>query len=78
MAASSNGNGLLYFIVGALCATAAVCVVVIMGGLPGGGSTIQGPSQAQAPAAAPAAPTRNITIEKKIIETPEVIQRERH
>jgi hypothetical protein len=43
-------------------------------------STTIGPSSAQAPAAAtaaaPAQPTKNVTIEKTVIETPKVIERD--
>jgi hypothetical protein len=70
---NSSGNGILYFLVGALC------VAVAIGGyfmFQGAGSSS---SVAQAPAAAASAPapteTKNITIEKKTIETPKVIER---
>ncbi len=75
MADGNGGNGGLYFIVGALC------VAVAVGGFfmfHGGAS---GPSTAQAPASAsaPAQPTKNVTIEKTVIETPKVNERgERH
>jgi hypothetical protein len=65
-----NGNGALYFIVGALCIAVAVGAFFMFGGNVGGGS-----STAQAPAAAPAQPTKNVTIEKTVIETPKVIER---
>jgi hypothetical protein len=74
---NSGGNGMLYFLVGALC------VAVAVGGyfMFHGGSTFS--SVAQAPVAAPSAPaavpteTKNITIEKKTVETPKVVI-ERH
>ena len=72
---NSGGNGTLYFLVGALC------VAVAVGGyfMFHGGSTFS--SVAQAPASATAAPapieTKNITIEKKTVETPKVVL-ERH
>ena len=54
---SSGGNGMLYFIVGALCVAVAVGGFLLFGGQ-------TGPTQAAAPAAtsaptAPAAPARN-------------------
>jgi hypothetical protein len=68
MADNNGGNGMLYFIVGALCVAVAVGGFFLFGGQ-------LGPSTAQAPAAqapAPAAPTKNIDIK---IETPKVIER---
>ena len=62
-------NGLLYFLVGALCVAVAVGGFFMFRG--GTGSSV-----AQAPAAATAAPaptvTKNITIEKTV-ETPKVV-----
>ena len=63
MADGNNGNGALYFIVGALCIVVAVGAFFLFGGHISGSSTAQ----------APAAP--NVTIEKKVIETPKVIER---
>lgn len=71
MAEESNGNGGLYFIVGALCVAVAVGAFFLFGGNIGGPSTAQAP--ASAPAAAPSTTTKNVTIEK--IETPKVIER---
>ncbi|MBS0550203.1 MAG: hypothetical protein JSR24_20795 [Proteobacteria bacterium] len=81
---SGSGNGLLYFMVGALCVAVLVGGFVMFGG---GGMTGSSPSTAQAPAAAstpaPAAPTetKNITIEKKTVQPTRVIiehDRDRH
>ena len=74
MADSNGGNGGLYFIVGALCVAVAVGAFVMFHG------STSGPSTAQAPAStsAPAQPTKNVTIEKKVIETPKVIERTDH
>ncbi|HZQ01004.1 MAG TPA: hypothetical protein VFB13_15790 [Reyranella sp.] len=47
MAHSNSGNGLLYFIVGVLCAGIVASAFVLSGGLPSSGV-----EQAQAPAAA--------------------------
>lgn len=68
-----SSNGMLYFLVGALCVAVAVGGFFMFHG--GTGSSV-----AQAPAAATAAPapteTKNITIERKTtIETPKVIER---
>jgi hypothetical protein len=72
MADGNGGNGGLYFIVGALCVAVAVGAFVMFHNSNVGPSTAQAP--ASAPAAAPAQPTRNVTIEKKVIETPKVIE----
>jgi hypothetical protein len=75
MADSNGGSGALYFIVGALSVAAAVGAYFMFSG-----NTI-GPSTAQVPASAPAPAetTKNVTIEKKVIETPKVMERtERH
>lgn len=65
-----SSNGMLYFMVGALCVAVAVGGFFMFRG--GTGSSV-----AQAPAAATAAPaptvTKNITIEKQTIETPKVV-----
>ncbi len=67
-----SSNGLLYFLVGALCVAVAVGGFFMFGG--GTGSSV-----AQAPAGATATPapasTKNVTIEKTTIETPKVIER---
>ena len=76
MANGNGGNGGLYFIVGALCVAVAVGAFVMFHGSSVGPSTAQAP--AAAPAAAPAQPTKNVTIEKKVIETPKVIERTEH
>ena len=72
MTNDNSGNGMLYFLVGALCVAVAVGGYFMFHG--GTGSSV-----AQAPAAATTAPapteTKNITIEKKTIETPKVIER---
>jgi hypothetical protein len=72
MADGNGGNGSLYFIVGALSVAVAVGAYFMFSG-----STVA-PSTAQAPttAAAPAQPTKNVTIEKTVIETPKVIERD--
>ena len=72
MADGNGGNGGLYFIVGALSVAVAVGAYFMFSG-----NTI-GPSTAQAPTAAPAETTKNVTIEKKVIETPKVIERTDH
>ena len=72
MADGNGGHGALYFIVGALCVAVAVGAFFMFGGSTSGPSTAQTPA---APAAAPAPPTKNVTIEKKVIETPKVIER---
>jgi hypothetical protein len=78
MADGNGGNGGLYFIVGALCVAVAVGAFFMFGG------NTSGPSTAQAPAAAPvAAPaqsttTKNVTIEKKVVEPTKVIERTEH
>ncbi len=65
-------NGMLYFLVGALCVAVAVGGFFMFNG--GTGSSV-----AQAPAAATTTPapavTKNVTIEKTTIETPKVIER---
>jgi hypothetical protein len=76
MADGNSGNGGLYFIVGALCVAVAVGAFFMFSGSNVGPSTAQAP--AAAPAAAPAQPTKNVTIEKKVIETPKVIERTDH
>lgn len=67
---SGSGNGLLYFLVGALCVAAAVGGFVMFGGMTG-----TSPSTAQAPAAP--TETRNITIEKKVVQPTRIIERDR-
>jgi hypothetical protein len=74
MADGNGGNGGLYFIVGALCVAVAVGAFFMFGGSHMGPSTAQAPASAPA-AAAPAQPTRNVTIEKTVVETPKVIER---
>ena len=77
MADGNGGNGGLYFIVGALCVAVAIGAFFMLNGSNVGPSTAQAP--ASAPAAAPAQPTKNVTIEKTVIETPKVNERgERH
>jgi len=71
MADGNGSNGGLYFIVGALCVAVAVGAFFMFGGNLGQ-STAQAPAPASAPAAAP---TKNVTIEKQVIETPKVIER---
>ena len=73
MADGNGGNGGLYFIVGALSVAVAVGAYFMFSGNTIGPSTAQAP--AAAPAAAPAETTKNVTIEKKVIETPKVIER---
>ncbi len=68
MADGNGGNGGLYFIVGALSVAVAVGAYFMFSGNTIGPSTAQAP--ATAPAAAPAQPTKNVTIEKTVIETP--------
>jgi len=67
---SGSGNGMLYFLVGALCIAVAVGGFFMFRG--GTGSSV-----AQAPAAATTAPaptvTKNITIEKTTVEPPKVV-----
>jgi len=67
-----SSNGMLYFMVGALCVAVAVGGFFMFRG--GTGSSVS-----QAPAASTAAPaptvTKNITIEKQTIETPKIIER---
>lgn len=63
MADGYNGNGALYFIVGALCTAIAAEAIALSGGLSSSGTY-------QAQATAPAAPVKTITIEW--IETPKV------
>jgi len=75
MADGNGGNGGLYFIVGALCVAVAVGAFFMFGGSNMGPSTAQAP--AAAPAAAPAQPTKNVTIEKTVVEPTKVIERER-
>jgi hypothetical protein len=72
MADGNNGNGALYFIVGALCVAVAIGAFFLFGGNLGP-STAQAPGAASAPApAAPAAaPTKNVTIEKIEVERPD-------
>jgi hypothetical protein len=72
MADGNNGNGLLYFLVGALCVAVAFGAVVIFGGV----VSSTAPSTAQAPASTTPTVTKNITIEKT--EPAPVIERERH
>lgn len=69
MADGNGGNGGLYFIVGALSVAVAVGAYFMFSG-----NTI-GPSTAQVPAAAPAETTKNVTIEKTVVEPPKVIER---
>ena len=54
----SSGNGMLYFIVGALCVAVAVGGFFLFGGQTGP-TQAAAPAAASAPAAAPAAPARN-------------------
>jgi hypothetical protein len=72
MANGNSSNGVLYFLVGALCVAVAVGGFIMFHGA-------GGPSVAQAPSTTAAAPapaeTRNVTIEK--IETPKVIEQRR-
>ena len=76
MADGSGSNGTLYFIVGALSVAVAVGAFVMFGG----GGTVA-PSTAQAPAAAsapaPAPTTKNVTIEKKVVEPTKIIEHDR-
>jgi hypothetical protein len=67
MADGNGGNGGLYFIVGALCVAVAVGAFVMFH------NSGAGPSTAQAPAAAPTT-TKNVTIEKKVVEPTKVIE----
>jgi hypothetical protein len=77
MADGNGGSGALYFIVGALSVAVAVGAYFMFSGNTIGPSTAQAP--ASVPAAAPAETIKNVTIEKKVIETPKVIERtERH
>ena len=76
MADGNGGNGGLYFIVGALCVAVAVGAFFMFGGSNMGPSTAQAPAAAPA-AAAPAQPTKNVTIEKTVVEPTKVIERER-
>ena len=73
MADGNGGNGGLYFIVGALCVAVAIGAFFMFNGSGTGPSTAQAP--ASAPAAAPAQPTKNVTIEKTVIETPKANER---
>ena len=72
---NGSGNGMLYFLVGALC------VAVAVGGYFMFGHTGGSASVAQSPAAATSAPapteTKNITIEKKVVEPTRVIEQRR-
>ena len=71
---SGSGNGVLYFLVGALCVAVAVGGFLMFHGT-GGSSVAQAPATASAPAAAPAPTvTKNITIEKKTVEPTRVIE----
>jgi hypothetical protein len=74
MANGNGGNGTLYFIVGALSVAVAVGAFFMFGGGVPGPSTAQAPAATSAPA--PAQPTKNVTIEKTVIETPKVIERD--
>ena len=69
---NSGGNGALYFLVGALCVAVAIGGYFMFNG-PGTSSSV-----AQAPSAAASAPapteTKNITIEKKVVEPTRVIE----
>ena len=73
MADGNGGNGGLYFIVGALCVAVAVGAFFMFHGGSAGPSTAQAPATASAPA-----PTKNVTIDKTVIETPKVERTERH
>jgi len=77
MSDGNGGNGVLYFLVGALCVAVAIGAFFMFGGANLGPSTAQAPA-ASAPAPAASAPTttKNVTIEKvEKIETPKVIER---
>lgn len=68
---NSGGNGALYFLVGALCVAVAIGGYLMFNGA--GSSSV---AQAPAPAASAPAPTetKNITIEKKVVEPTRVIE----
>jgi hypothetical protein len=76
MADGNGGNGGLYFIVGALCVAVAIGAFFMFGGSNMGPSTAQAPTAAPA-AAAPVETTKNVTIEKKVVEPTKVIEHER-
>ena len=78
MADGNGGNGGLYFIVGALCVAVAVGAFFMFGGSNTGPSTAQAPAAAPASAPAPSTTTKNVTIEKKVVEPTKVIERDRH
>ena len=71
---SGNGNGALYFIVGALVVAVAVGGFFMFGGNVGGSSTASAPAPATAPAAAPTE-TKKIIIEKVEPERKVTIER---
>jgi hypothetical protein len=76
---SGSGNGMLYFLVGALCVAVAVGGYFMFnhaGGTTGGSASV---AQSPAPAASAPAPTetRNITIEKKVVEPTRIIEQRR-
>jgi len=76
MSDGNNGNGLLYFLVGALCVAVVFGAFIIFGGVVGS-STSTAPSTAEAPAVSTTPTvTKNITIEKT--EPTRVIERDRH
>ena len=78
MSDGNGGNGVLYFLVGALCVAVAIGAFFMFGGANLGTSTAQAPAPAASAPAASTAPTttKNVTIEKvEKIETPKVIER---
>ena len=78
MANGNSGNGMLYFMVGALCVAVAVGGFFMFHGT-GGSSVAQASASARSAAAPAPAETKNITIERKTtIETPKVIERVEH
>jgi hypothetical protein len=69
---NSGGNGVLYFLVGALCVAVAIGGYFMFSGA--GTSVAQVPATTtSAPAPAPTV-TKNITIEKKTVEPTRVIE----
>jgi hypothetical protein len=72
---SGSGNGLLYFLVGALCVAVAVGGYFMFNGARGPAAVAQSPATA---ASAPApTETKNITIEKKTVEPTRIIEQRR-
>ena len=67
---NTSGNGMLYFMVGALCVAVAIGGYFMFNGAGSSSSVAQSPAPAAASAPAPAV-TKNITIEKKIVEPTE-------